>query len=353
VRSTVLGGEVLTEMEPGNNYTRTFVYAGGSVVATQESWGIPFVWWEHRDPSSASYRTTPVSGQPGDQAELDPVGANAGISNGAYQSIPEEGSLAPYPSFGNGSNLGTTYSWDGIRMPADEFFQTVNTLLHGRFGIAQALMRGTRVIGTRTITATGTTDDRRIWVRFTEPIYGTDPMAMGLLFTEPQKTAQGSGIPTRTTPTSECNNIRTILFGNWIVNKTLVDTYDRARDRKQEQGGLLGEVIDDGPYSGNWVAQPFYRQGGPSWTLKGMTDWQLKRIAEDKESIHYRFSYHAHPFQKGEKTPEGLTAGDPNEPSGELGDRWSAGKTGLRGIVISKNQFVVYDKDRVLCRFQR
>ena len=183
VRSTVLGGKVLTEIEPESGYTRTFVYAGDAVVATQESWGSPFVSWEHRDPSNATYRTTMVGTQPGDHAELDPMGANAGISNGAYQSIPEEGSLAPYPSFSKGSDLGTTYSWDGIRMPADEFFQTVNTLLHGRFGIAQALMRGTRIIGTPPSPLPDVHDEL---AGITIPTYGTDPMAMGLLFAEPQ-----------------------------------------------------------------------------------------------------------------------------------------------------------------------
>jgi YD repeat-containing protein len=207
VRSTVLGGEVLTEIEPENNHTRTFVYAGGSVLATQESYGSPFVWWEHRDPSNATYRTTMVGTQPGDHAELDPSGTNAGISNGVSQSIPDEGSLAPYPSFGNPSQLGTTYSWDGIRMPADEFFQVVNQLMHGRFGIAQALMRGTRVTGTRT-----TTHTRIIWsavqdgnmffpsgppvffmqASFTEPLYGPDALAMDLLFAGPQEPAKPS-----------------------------------------------------------------------------------------------------------------------------------------------------------------
>jgi hypothetical protein len=84
-----------------------------------------------------------------------------------------------------------------------------------------------------------------------------------------------------------------------------------------------------------------------------MTDWAIKKIADDQDSIWYQFSYHAHPFQKGEVTPEGETAGDPNQPSGKLGDQYSAEKEGLPGIVISKDQFVVYDKDKVLCRFQR
>lgn len=33
VRTTVLGGEVLTELEPANGYSRWFVSAGGAVIA--------------------------------------------------------------------------------------------------------------------------------------------------------------------------------------------------------------------------------------------------------------------------------------------------------------------------------
>ncbi|MGZ5483994.1 MAG: hypothetical protein ACXWID_18710, partial [Pyrinomonadaceae bacterium] len=201
VRSTVLGGQVVTEMNSSGGKQRTFVYAGGQVLAWQRILlGVERVTWEHRDPSNASFRTTNEDGTMNGQtywgdgmpAELDPSGADADVLDPyLFEPPPEEnqGSLISYGSFGDVSQLGTTYSWDGIPMPADELFQMMNTLLHGRFGIAQALMRGTRVIGTRTITAIGHFDDDHggdIAVNITMPIYGTDPMAMGLLFTEPQ-----------------------------------------------------------------------------------------------------------------------------------------------------------------------
>jgi len=141
VRSTVLGGAVLTEMELTNNYTRTFVYLEGALLATQQSNGIPWVSWEHRDPSNATYWSSDATNLR-DRAELDPVGANMGLSDSTYtQSVPDEGSLSPYPSFSSGSNLGTTYSWDGIPMPADEFFQMVGTLMHGPLGVVEASAR--------------------------------------------------------------------------------------------------------------------------------------------------------------------------------------------------------------------
>jgi YD repeat-containing protein len=153
VRSTVLGGQVVTEIEPANAYSRSFVYVGGDVLAWLESWsGSEFVWWEHRDPSNASYRTAAVS-NPGEplQAELDPLGANAGLTNGYVESIPDQGSLAPYPTAVSGTDIGRAYSWDGIPMPVDQFMETINHLFHGRFGIAQALARSSsRIVGSRT-----------------------------------------------------------------------------------------------------------------------------------------------------------------------------------------------------------
>ena len=287
VRSTVLGGKVLTEIEPESGYTRTFVYAGDAVVATQESWGSPFVSWEHRDPSNATYRTTMVGTQPGDHAELDPVGSNAGISNGASQSIPDEGSLSPYPSFGSPSQLGTTYSWDGIRMPADEFFQTVNTLLHGRFGIAQALMRGTRIHGTRTTTHTriswhAVQDGKAFFPSgppfffmqssFTEPLYGPDAMAMDVLFMEPQSHAEAE---------------RSVQIANWS-RRQVEANYDRCLNRlgrvrapgRQQTADLLWVgILEDVDFTlmavtwGSEAIPPFgyYPNSNPRWNERTNT----------------------------------------------------------------------------------
>jgi YD repeat-containing protein len=141
VRSTVLGGATLTEIDPDNpGNTRTYVYAGGSVLSTQE--GANILWFEHRDPSNATYRTTLSNGAMGNQSELDPLEADMGTSDQSYhQGLPDEGSLAPYPSFMPGSNLATTYSWDGIPMPVDEVIQRVGMLLHGPFGVAETLAK--------------------------------------------------------------------------------------------------------------------------------------------------------------------------------------------------------------------
>jgi YD repeat-containing protein len=160
LRSTVLGGEVVTEMAYNGVKGRTFVYAGGARLAWQEG-GIPArVMWEHRDPSNASFRTSDATGYTGGwnedslPAELDPTGADNGTFDPYVELIPpseeNNSSLLPYPSFSDPRNPGITYSFDGIAVPVDYFFQLVDTVFHGRLGTVQAFAASsTRRIGTR------------------------------------------------------------------------------------------------------------------------------------------------------------------------------------------------------------
>ena len=109
VRSSVLGGQVLTELSGGP--TRTFVYFGTTIFAWQwRSFGYQFVDWEHKDPSGASVRRG-NSGQ-----ELDPLGGDAGIA--AQTQIPEEGAFASYGSSYSAANPSITYTINGMRVSA-------------------------------------------------------------------------------------------------------------------------------------------------------------------------------------------------------------------------------------------
>jgi hypothetical protein len=138
---------VLTEIDANGAKLRTFVYAGGSVLAWQVSPG-PYarVVWEHRDASGASFRTTDVSGSPSSQseeerpAELDPTGANAGNHAPIIPLPPTAGSpsdsLLPYPSFTNPSRPGKAYSVDGIPVTADYFLMVLDNNYHGSFSVS-------------------------------------------------------------------------------------------------------------------------------------------------------------------------------------------------------------------------
>ncbi len=146
LRSSVLGGQVLTEIAADGGKLRTFVYAGGSVLAWQVQQGTgERVVWEHRDASGASFRTTDPTGYPWgladeeEPAELDPTGANAGFHAPLIvPPPPDEGSdsLLPYPRFSDPRRPGVTYAVDGIPVTVDYFFQQLETSTHGSFTVS-------------------------------------------------------------------------------------------------------------------------------------------------------------------------------------------------------------------------
>ena len=78
VRSSVLGGAVISELTAQGQKQRTFVYMNGMVLGYQQqaTTGAQYVYWEHRDASNASYRLTSNTGAviAGNSGELDPLG---------------------------------------------------------------------------------------------------------------------------------------------------------------------------------------------------------------------------------------------------------------------------------------
>ncbi|MGH8553036.1 MAG: hypothetical protein ACRERS_07055, partial [Methylococcales bacterium] len=93
IRSSVLGGEVISETWPAGKKKKTFVLAAGAKIATQSEYpwggaGNESVSFEHFDASGLSYRSTAVNGDAifgdgqfdGAPAELDPLGGNTGLS---------------------------------------------------------------------------------------------------------------------------------------------------------------------------------------------------------------------------------------------------------------------------------
>jgi YD repeat-containing protein len=120
VRSSVLKGQVLTEMSDTGQKQRTFVYLGTQVLAIQRhaTDNTQSVVWEHRDPGNASYRVTGSSGtiHTTGSAELDPLGTDAGTSNPIPN--PTFKPFWSYPGFGN-TNMASCIL-DGVPMPCSE-----------------------------------------------------------------------------------------------------------------------------------------------------------------------------------------------------------------------------------------
>lgn len=96
IRSSVLGGQVLTDVFGDGRKTRTLVYAAGTVLAWQvvvvqpQSNDVPEVWWEYKDPGNNSvevrdhnrthtFTKTGWGGISMTKAELDPNGGDTGL----------------------------------------------------------------------------------------------------------------------------------------------------------------------------------------------------------------------------------------------------------------------------------
>jgi YD repeat-containing protein len=76
VYSSVIG-EVISEVGAQGAKERSFVFAGGKIMAIQTTSVGQTVSWEHYDATGANYRPTNPQGQPGTGKEMDPMGANA------------------------------------------------------------------------------------------------------------------------------------------------------------------------------------------------------------------------------------------------------------------------------------
>jgi RHS repeat-associated protein len=83
LRSTVLGGQVVAELNSAGGWARGYVYSGSQLLAVQQN-GVFFV---HEDPITKSKRVTDVSGVVQSAVELDPYGGEVSSfsSNTAFQ----------------------------------------------------------------------------------------------------------------------------------------------------------------------------------------------------------------------------------------------------------------------------
>jgi YD repeat-containing protein len=98
IHSTVLGGAVVSELTEQGGKEHTYVHWNGAVLAVQNVIGsTQSVQWKHFDASTATYRVTNSSGQIVESAEMDTVGANAGLFNSNPWPTPKSsGELQSY-----------------------------------------------------------------------------------------------------------------------------------------------------------------------------------------------------------------------------------------------------------------
>jgi RHS repeat-associated protein len=79
LRSSVLGGQVVTEMNGAGSWTRRYVYLGSQLLAVQNAG----VYWMHEDPVTKSKRVTNSAGAVVSTIETDPWGADTARSSNA------------------------------------------------------------------------------------------------------------------------------------------------------------------------------------------------------------------------------------------------------------------------------
>ena len=133
VRSSVLGGQLLAEVDMWGQVSRTFVYAGPAVLGwIWHSYSFDLMVWEQRDPSGATVRGI-------GEHELDPLGDDAGTFATAVP--PTERALVSYGTSHDPANPAMTYSIDGIRMPVEEFIPLAGMKLRDPLGLLEEWAR--------------------------------------------------------------------------------------------------------------------------------------------------------------------------------------------------------------------
>jgi YD repeat-containing protein len=133
VRSSLLGGRVISEIDEQGNKLSSYVYAGEGVLARQVKGVSPYsndyVTFEHRDPSGASLRTTDGSGNTYTSEEYDPLRADANLGPTLITEPPPDEygsrSLLDYSSGSTPSFLSTSYTLDGIPVSSDFALQQI------------------------------------------------------------------------------------------------------------------------------------------------------------------------------------------------------------------------------------
>lgn len=96
VRSTVLGGKVVTKLDENAAKKVTLVYPGSRVFAEQRVFsGTSAVFWRHEDIATGSYSKVGVNGQPGgyfedspDTVEYDPLGGSIATTDPTDDFVP-------------------------------------------------------------------------------------------------------------------------------------------------------------------------------------------------------------------------------------------------------------------------
>lgn len=103
VRSSLLGHQVVAELDAKGQQTRAYIYAQQQLVAVRDGKG---TLWVHSDPVTKSQRLTDEQGRVVEGVELDPWGAETSFSFTSKEAEGREHKrrFTTYERDGNGSD---------------------------------------------------------------------------------------------------------------------------------------------------------------------------------------------------------------------------------------------------------
>jgi len=78
LRSTVLGGKILTEYSHSGGWTKDYIYLGDEVIATKDATSVN---WRHQDPLTGSRGESSIQGYYAQKVEPDPMGVDVGLAD--------------------------------------------------------------------------------------------------------------------------------------------------------------------------------------------------------------------------------------------------------------------------------
>lgn len=129
VRSSMLGGQPITEVNQYGAKVRGYVYAGGAVLAKQEG---SQVLWDQRDVSGISMRLTNSSGTVTSKVETDPLGTQVDDTANYNYSGGGGGGFNPNGFYGTPTNPNTGCTLGGMAMSCSQAMRLVESRAYDR-----------------------------------------------------------------------------------------------------------------------------------------------------------------------------------------------------------------------------
>ena len=256
IRSSMLGGEIVSETYNGGGGNKTYIRANGTVVAVDDGQNI----WMHKDLNLNSLRSTRADGtvvggglDQGDTDiyELDPAGKSVGFFDPYAGGIPmpEIGLFNPGETFTSLVNgVPTTYAVDGITVPKSSFERMTEFAFGGIFGFIEQQARASQQIaGYRTRSGYLTRKSGS-----TRPHFSPAGATPSNLPTLPDGETEIYGTWTTRDPIYVSNwavNLSLLTFSGMLQNKTKgVPTNEQLKkgiaDIRDKNDGKCGEFLD-------------------------------------------------------------------------------------------------------------